>query len=474
MRCPACGTTTEQQEARFCPVCGGELVEDVREDHLIGQTIGGRYRVTHVLAEGGMGKVYVAEQQMGKTLRKVAIKTLLADMAKSGSQVERFLSECSLVAELDHPNTIKFYDWGQTPSGELFIAMELLTGESLAAVVERAGKLAPERLDLILSQICGSLQEAHDKGIVHRDVKPENILLTSPAGEEDFVKVVDFGIAKRQADALGLTPLGLVLGSPAYMSPEQFTRVELDGRSDVYSLAVVAYEALTGRLPFEAPDLLDWPKMHAMAEPMPFEASGVHPPESMRRGILRGLAKRRDDRPSSMREFFAELTIGTPRRSSLTSGRPASSLPVRPSLPPLGSSPAPIGKSLPPIGASQPPPSSSPSESSKSSLPPLIVPAAPRVPSFVGPTERPDASSVPPTVREPVPRTLRDPGRRRGVLFAALAVLVALGAGVVILAVPRLRSFFEQELSAARPHAKPTATMSPEKGHAEPRQEEPR
>src|SRR5215467_9383714 len=197
MECPACGATRpELSGARFCPACGGEL-PDEGPDPMIGTVVGGRFRVVSLIAEGGMGRVYAAEQRMGTTLRKVAIKTLLAEFAKSEPQVQRFLLECSMVSELEHPNTIKFYDWGQTDIGGLFIAMEFLSGESLAHVVHRDGRLMPERVDVIIGQICGSLQEAHDKGIVHRDVKPENILLTNPAGEADFVKVLDFGIAKR-------------------------------------------------------------------------------------------------------------------------------------------------------------------------------------------------------------------------------------------------------------------------------------
>ena len=290
---------------------------------MIGQVVGGRFRVTKLLAEGGMSRVYAAEQRMGTTLRRVAIKTLHADFAKNEPQVQRFLSECSVVAQLEHPNTIKFYDWGKTDAGDLFIAMEFVSGESLAEVLKREIRLSPERVDVLVGQICGSLQEAHDKGIIHRDVKPENVIVTSHAGEDDFVKVLDFGIAKRLGqDAPKLTPLGLVLGSPAYMSPEQFSPGPLDARSDVYSLGVVAFEMLTGYQPFSARDLLDWPTLHRKAEPLAFEATGAEVPHVMRRAVKRAMAKKPQDRYDSVRDFFAEFTLGTPRRE-LVRVRPA-------------------------------------------------------------------------------------------------------------------------------------------------------
>ena len=150
--------------------------------------------------------------------------TATADPLVRDDIVARFMRECSTVSELEHPNTIKFYDFGETDEGDLYIAMEFVRGRSLARELAELGMLSPERVDLIIGQICGSLQEAHDKGIIHRDLKPDNILLTGAAGQGDFVKVLDFGIAKRiDGRDPKLTPLGVVLGSPPYMSPEQFT-----------------------------------------------------------------------------------------------------------------------------------------------------------------------------------------------------------------------------------------------------------
>ena len=157
------------------------------------------------------------------------------------------------IAELQHPNTIQVYDFGSTPDGILYIVMEFLQGKSLADTLEAGGAMAPERAVAILEQVCGSLEEAHRRGIVHRDLKPDNVVLVERAGKKDFVKVLDFGIAKRSNEEdkneQKLTQQGMVLGTPPYMSPEQFTGQPIDLRSDIYSLGVMAYEMLTGKLP---------------------------------------------------------------------------------------------------------------------------------------------------------------------------------------------------------------------------------
>src|SRR5687767_2561848 len=177
MDCPACHHPNVEG-ARFCAKCGAPLpaVAASEADPLIGTIVGGRFRITGILGEGGMGRVYSAEQQMGTSVRKVAVKTLLQQFAKDPQTHARFMRECGTVSELEHPNTIKVYDFGQTNTGELYIAMELLTGVSLEKALE-SGPISPERTEKILGQVCGSLQEAHEKGIVHRDLKPANIQL---------------------------------------------------------------------------------------------------------------------------------------------------------------------------------------------------------------------------------------------------------------------------------------------------------
>jgi serine/threonine-protein kinase len=317
MKCEAC-QHQNIDGARFCANCGALMptLSEAGADPMIGQLIGGRYRITGVLGEGGMGIVYVGEQQMGSTVRKVAIKTLHAHLSKDPSVMARFHRECGTVAQLEHPNTIKFYDFGSTADGTLYIAMEFVAGHPLSDVIQH-GPLSPERVIKIMRQVCGALDEAHMQGIIHRDLKPENIILTDRAGETDFVKVLDFGIAARteSADAQKeqkLTQQGMVLGTPPYMSPEQFTGKALDSRSDIYSLGVMAYEMLAGRLPFDADTPWQWATQHMSVQPIPFEVSAPSKdiPEGMRKAILRALSKHKEDRQPTAREFFAELSDG--------------------------------------------------------------------------------------------------------------------------------------------------------------------
>ncbi|HEX6273442.1 MAG TPA: serine/threonine-protein kinase [Polyangiaceae bacterium] len=317
MKCEAC-QHENIEGARFCAKCGAILAShEEGPDPLVGQVIGGRFRVTGVLGEGGMGKVYVGEQQMGTTVRKIAIKTLHAHLSKDPSVLARFHRECGTVAQLEHPNTIKFFDFGATNDGTLYIAMEFVAGKPLSDIIAKEGALAPERVVKIMRQVCGALDEAHMQGIIHRDLKPENLILTARAGETDFVKVLDFGIAARSesADAQReqkLTQQGMVLGTPPYMSPEQFTGKALDVRSDIYSLGVMSYEMLTGKLPFEADTPWQWATQHMTAQPTPFEvaAPAQNIPHGMRDAILKSLQKDREKRQASARDFFAELSGG--------------------------------------------------------------------------------------------------------------------------------------------------------------------
>ncbi|MCC6554391.1 MAG: protein kinase [Polyangiaceae bacterium] len=332
MDCPACHQPNIDG-ARFCAKCGALLpvATDAGADPLINTVVGGRFRIVGVLGEGGMGRVYTGEQQMGTSVRKVAIKTLLSQFARDPQVIARFMREVGTVSELEHPNTIKVYDFGQTATGELYIAMELLSGISLEDALEKGGPLPPERVDRIMGQVCGSLEEAHQKGIIHRDLKPANIYLTKRAGEEDYVKVLDFGIAKRddrnsKADQK-LTQQGTVLGTPPYMSPEQFKGKELDPRSDIYSLGVVTYEMLTGRLPFEADTPWAWATQHMTSQPFPFEATPLSSsvPPKMKAAVMRALSKNADERPQSVREFYEELTLGAGPRLSVLGSMPRGS-----------------------------------------------------------------------------------------------------------------------------------------------------
>jgi serine/threonine-protein kinase len=260
-----------------------------------------------VVAEGGMGIVYEAEQGMGEGSRRVAIKTLLPELSRDHVVVSRFTRECAVVASLEHPNTVRVYDFGTTEDGVLYIAMEYVRGRSLGDVMAE-GCMSLSRALHIVEQISLALDEAHQLGIVHRDLKPENVVLTERAGIHDFVKLLDFGIAMRSSSGgqheTKLTQQGMVLGTPPYMSPEQFTSETLDRTSDVYSLGVIVYEMLNGRLPFEADTPWQWAHHHLSTEPSPFS---VATPKSVERVVLSALSKQRTARPPTAVEFYRRL-----------------------------------------------------------------------------------------------------------------------------------------------------------------------
>lgn len=317
--CPSC-THPVEPGAKFCPGCGARLNFPRHEaDPMLGRVLLGRYRIRGLIGEGGMGKVYLAEQRIGMTTRHVAIKTLRPELSGNAHVAGRFLRECEIVSQLHHPNTVQFFDFGELDGGELFIVMEHLNGEDLGSILEREGPLELKRIDRLLIQIAGSLYEAHQLGVVHRDLKPDNILLLERAGQPDFVKVLDFGIARHApsagsgdeaAERTKLTMQGMVLGTPPYMSPEQFRDDELDARSDLYSLGVILYEMLTGRLPFEAKTPWEWANRHLSEPPLGLEQleRGRALPNHRQDAVMRALSKSADDRQSDVMELLEEFT----------------------------------------------------------------------------------------------------------------------------------------------------------------------
>jgi serine/threonine-protein kinase len=317
MQCPSCGATAGSDQ-KFCEVCGGALpfVATAPVDPtLVGQVIGGRYKVARLVGEGGMGSVYLAEQQLGTTVRRVALKTLHRHLSADPTLRTRFEREVATVAALEHPNTIQVFDFGTTPEGLLYIVMEFVEGKSLADVLVAERCLDPQRAIKILLQVCGSLAEAHKGGIVHRDLKPDNIMLTERAGQRDFVKVLDFGIAKRggdEAEGKRLTQQGTVLGTPPYMSPEQFTGKPLDARSDLYSLAIMAYEMVSGELPFHADSPYEWATQHLTVAPRPLAQTARGPaiPLALQTAIERGMSKAPDQRYTDVEAFARALEGG--------------------------------------------------------------------------------------------------------------------------------------------------------------------
>jgi len=295
----------------------------VHSDALLGVTVAGRYRVVRLVARGGMGRIYLAEQlPLG---RSVALKVLEARAVQREQDPEferRFLLEAATCARLTHPNTVKVYDYGPlNVNGEdtFYMAMEFIEGKTLRQALKAEGHLTPSRALRIAREVARSLREAHRAGVIHRDLKPSNVMLARPPGEEESVKVVDFGIAKVLDNDVGdLTMSGKFLGSPRYMSPEVIRHGAVDHRADLYALGVLLYEMLGGRAPFQGEKAVHTMMMHVNdAPPSIFERTGVTVPPQAEQIALACLAKRPDERPPDAEAVIAMID------AALSTGAPA-------------------------------------------------------------------------------------------------------------------------------------------------------
>ena len=277
---------------------------------MIGREIAGRFRILSLLGEGGMGAVYRGEQISLK--RAVAVKVLRPELSANQLLLARFSAEAQAVAKLDHPNTVKVYDFGQDRDGSLFIAMELIDGQPLRSVIGAAGPLPPARAFNIALQVAASLVDAHASNIVHRDLKPDNVMLVDKGRQRDVVRVLDFGIAKLRDDSRAtqqaMTQAGDMLGTPQYMAPEQIKGEAIDGRTDIYALGCMLYEMVTARLPFEAPSIMAMLSKHLME--MPLSPSQRRPDLQLSPAIdhvvMMALQKDPSARPANM-EVYAEM-----------------------------------------------------------------------------------------------------------------------------------------------------------------------
>ncbi|GMV41019.1 MAG: hypothetical protein AMXMBFR64_27350 [Myxococcales bacterium] len=308
--CPTCMSEC-RDDAAECLACHADLsgVLPLRKDDRTGQTIAGKFKLLSRIGVGAMGSIWRAEQlSLGKIIAvKLLHRHLLADPTLS----KRFNREARASARVSHPNAITIFDFGQTEDGLLYIAMELVDGQDLAQVLHECGPLGAERIVHIMKQVCGALDEAHTKGIIHRDLKPENIMVTQTLREKDFVKVLDFGIAKLQdrADSKDSfqTMAGIVCGTPEYMSPEQARGEELDARSDLYAMGVILYQLATGKLPFVGDSPIAVVTRHLTEQPRPPRELSPDIPKVFEGLILRLMHKRRDQRPPNALALLKEL-----------------------------------------------------------------------------------------------------------------------------------------------------------------------
>jgi hypothetical protein len=318
---------------------------------LVGTVLAGRYRILRKLGEGAMGNVYLGEHL--KIGRQDAIKVLRDALSTDTEAIARFIRGTRNVSMIRHPNICTIYDYSDTDHGLQFVAMELVTGETLRDLVLREGALPLERAVHIAKQVADALQAAHEAGIVHRDLKPANVMITRGRRGEDEIKVVDFDIAKGPRDGEGggeeVTRLGFVVGTPEYMSPEQLIGDRLDGRSDLYSLGLLLFRMLTGMLPFRAEGAQDLIIKRLTEEPLRLSDAlpGAVFPEALEQALRRSLSRKPEDRQADAEEFGEEIVraIG----GAAAGARPASA-----GVPPRAPAPPVSGSSLPETGVHRP------------------------------------------------------------------------------------------------------------------------
>jgi len=312
-KCESCDSTFDRSLS-YCPLCGNRLIT---VNTIIGHLLDGRYRIDNVLGRGGMGVVYSATHIHLDTT--CAVKILHPEMVSNQGAIERFRREARAAGRIQHPNAIQVTDFGVAPENVVYLVMELVHGPTLREIVRDKGALSLEQAGKILHQVCGAVHAAHESGVIHRDLKPDNIIVQKVAAG-DRVKVLDFGIAKLRERNLApdsipfteelprentLTEAGMLIGTPQYMSPEQCRARKLDPRSDVYSLGIVLYEMLAGKLPYtgETPiEIVIKQIKHEVPRIRDVMPSIPPPIEDV---IIRALAKDPDDRFASAREFAA-------------------------------------------------------------------------------------------------------------------------------------------------------------------------
>jgi serine/threonine-protein kinase len=333
MKCPKCDTDNTDA-ARFCSNCATSLIgaeeaqplptqtiEAPREELTTGSTFAGRYQIIEELGKGGMGKVYKAVDT--RINEKIALKLIKPEISSDKKTLERFGNELKLARKITHKNVGKMFDINEE-QGTHYITMEYVSGQDLKGFIRQSGQMGIGTAISIAKQICEGLSEAHKVGVVHRDLKPNNIMID----REGEVRIMDFGIA-RSLKEKGITGAGVMIGTPEYMSPEQAEAKEVDQRADIYSLGVILYEMVTGRVPFEGDTALSIAMKHKGESPKDPKEYNAQIPDDLSRLVLKCLEKDRDKRYQSAGELFSELNNiekgipttdrGIPKRKPITS-----------------------------------------------------------------------------------------------------------------------------------------------------------
>jgi serine/threonine protein kinase len=295
--CKKCGTQIGKPEAKSVPT---QTLEAAKEELTTGSTFAERYQIIEELGRGGMGRVYKATDT--KIKEKVALKLIKPEIASDKKTLERFGNELKIARKITHKNVGKMFDINDA-EGTHFITMEYVSGQDLKGLIRQSGQLGIGTALSIAKQVCEGLAEAHKVGVIHRDLKPSNIMID----REGSVRIMDFGIA-RSLKEKGITGAGVMIGTPEYMSPEQVEGKEVDQRSDIYSLGVILYEMVTGRVPFEGDTALTIAVKHKTEEPKDPKELNSQLSEDLSKVILRCLEKDKDKRFQSAGEVRAELT----------------------------------------------------------------------------------------------------------------------------------------------------------------------
>ncbi len=347
--------------ALFCPSCGTPRVRDGDSDELIGKILGERFLVLERMGHGKSGSIYRAEHVTLR--RRVAIKVLHHELSRDDLAIERFRREATSVAEIDNEHIVEIHDFGRTPDGRLYLAMELLEGETLDATLARAGRMPIDAAVDVLIQTGEALVEAHSVGFVHRDLRPRNVFLSVRRGKANFVKLLDFGLSKlvEGGGVAASTSLGMTFGDPRYMSPEQAKGDAIDRRADLYSLGCIAFEMLTAEPPFAGGKVFDVLTRHVNEPPRPLRTVRPDVPEWLEVAIARTLAKRPEARYVTAARLVAALRHGVQHGTVLAeeaavpagvepagasrsgpTGTPAVGVPVMPAAPRAAPVSAPI------------------------------------------------------------------------------------------------------------------------------------
>src|SRR2546421_320374 len=316
--CPACNNKFDDNLS-FCPKAGEVLEEDPTS--FVGTVLDGQYQIEALLGKGGMGAVYLARHILLGD--RVAIKLLPPEMRSNTEWLRRFQREGQAARRFRHPNAVTVYDLRTSSDGTIYLVMEYVEGTTLDVELKRRGRFSPSEALTTLKPVMSVLNAAHAMGVVHRDLKPENIMIGKPAtGGEPVVKLLDLGIAKlrevagaEKTGSTNLTVAGQMLGTPYYMSPEQWGELpddgssEIDGRADIYSLGIVLYEIIAGHRPFGGVTLLELRRQHVSETPQPLHEVASNVPLQFSQAISRSIAKDRAGRQATAGELENELTM---------------------------------------------------------------------------------------------------------------------------------------------------------------------